>query len=710
MRFIADDRRTWSVYVALVALLTVVTFGSLTDLLLDTHEDEIFRDHLKADGLGYFFKSAAEKEFNSPGRPITEIARYLGYLAWGNNPGAFHLYCAAVHALASVLLALAARSLGAPLGLSLLGGLLFLMNVSHFRGVHYISGLDYPLAQVFSLGALLFFARYEVERHGVWLWGVGACLLLGTASHQAAVMVLPFLFYYSWSRGQRFAAALRPLVPIGLLLLLEIYLLLQITDREGVTTWVSLRQLAADSLTTTIPGMVRVLLWLTGRLFSTAHWFPLTVYEQQDWEIYFGGLVLAGLGYLLYRHRGLLADWALWIPLSLAPFIMISEQIHIHLVHGPSRHLYMASAGSSLLLAWGLQKIGQVLVRKFASGGYAFYGVVLLTLGVVSYAHLKKAESLSYYSIGRFYLLQGDFAVGISQLQRAIAEGADLIPLEDAYYRLCSVKLGTGDDGEQCLAEARLALPGSRRLRLMHSAFAGFSDDPERRRRGVEEMRATYAALEREKRFDAAAMTGAVYYNIGLYFSRTQDVQKSVGAYRQALAYDRAQPNALFNLAVIYNETGQSEKSIDILREARLLAPQNAAIHALLGEVLFAVGSVDAAIVAYQDALDLAKDDAAVYTNLGWALYTAGRVEEAIEHYLYALRGQSHGVALFNLGLAYLAQGDIGASQQTYARAVAEYGSEYGEAIGAVADLRALAAQGAYVDAAGVMLSMYWPQ
>ncbi len=29
MRFIADDRRTWSVYIAQVALLTVVTFGSL---------------------------------------------------------------------------------------------------------------------------------------------------------------------------------------------------------------------------------------------------------------------------------------------------------------------------------------------------------------------------------------------------------------------------------------------------------------------------------------------------------------------------------------------------------------------------------------------------------------------------------------------------------------------------------------------------------
>ncbi len=147
-----------------------------------------------------------------------------------------------------------------------------------------------------------------------------------------------------------------------------------------------------------------------------------------------------------------------------------------------------------------------------------------------------------------------------------------------------------------------------------------------------------------------------------------------------------------------------------MLREARLLAPQNAAIHALLAEVLFTAGSVDAAIVAYQDALDLAKDDAALHTNLGWALYTAERVEEAIEHYLQALRGQSYGVALFNLGLAYLAQGDIPASKQVYARAVAEYGPEYGEAIGAVADLRALAAHGTFVDAADAMLAMYWPQ
>ena len=347
-----DDRRIWTAYAALIALLTMLTFGSLGDLLLDTHEDEIFRDHVLADGLGYFFQSAAEKEFNSPGRPATEIARYLGYLIWGNDPGAFHLYCAGVHALASLLLAVAARSLGATLGVSLLGGLLFLLNVGHFRGVHYISGLDYPLAQVGSVAAAICYARYARERRTLWLVACGVCLVLGTASHQAAVMVLPFLWYWSWAQGRDAAAALKPL---GLILLLEVYLLLQITDREGATTWVSLRQLATDSPIATIPAMGRVLLWLAGRLFTTAHWLPLTVYEQQGWEIYFGGLVFAGLGILVWRRMDLPGIWAAWISLSLLPFIMVSEEI----LHGLGRIFAAAGVG----LAAGGRVAGRSLRR-----------------------------------------------------------------------------------------------------------------------------------------------------------------------------------------------------------------------------------------------------------------------------------------------------------------------------------------------------------
>ena len=671
-----DDRRIWTAYAALIALLTVLTFGSLGDLLLDTHEDEIFRDHELADGLGYFFQSAAEKEFNSPGRPATEIARYLGYLIWGNDPGAFHLYCAGVHALASLLLAVAARSLGATLGVSLLGGLLFLLNVGHFRGVHYISGLDYPLAQVGSVAAAICYARYARERRTLWLVACGVCLVLGTASHQAAVMVLPFLWYWSWAQGRDAAAALKPLVPLGLILLLEVYLLLQITDREGATTWVSLRQLATDSPIATIPAMGRVLLWLAGRLFTTAHWLPLTVYEQQGWEIYFGGLVFAGLGILVWRRMDLPGIWAAWISLSLLPFIMVSEEIHIHLVHGPSRHLYMASAGSSLLLAWGLQRVGGLLVGRCGAGGYLLYAAILLGLGATSYALLKKTEALSHYSIGRFYLLQGDYATGTAELERAIAVGGDIIPLEDAYYRLCVVKLGLGENIKADVQAARRARPESPRLGLIHHALVSVSGDPAARQQSADSVLAFHAALAEQERLDARAMVGAIYANIGLGADRAGQTARAVLAYGQALAFDESRTDLLFNL----------------------------------GSALYASGATAGAIRTYEAVLAREPDHGPARTNLGWALYADGRVDEAIEHYLVAVADSANGVALFNLGLAYLARGDWEAAVAAYARAVAEHGAAYGIEIGAVADLRARAAAEGADGSARALLAEYWSE
>lgn len=76
-----DDRRIWIACAALIALPTMLTFGSLNGLLLNTHEDEILCHHELADGLRYFFQSVAEKEFYSLGRPATEIVRYLSFLA-----------------------------------------------------------------------------------------------------------------------------------------------------------------------------------------------------------------------------------------------------------------------------------------------------------------------------------------------------------------------------------------------------------------------------------------------------------------------------------------------------------------------------------------------------------------------------------------------------------------------------------------------------
>ena len=42
----------------------------------------------------------------------------------------------------------------------------------------------------------------RAARRALWRAACGVCLVLGTASHQAAVMVVPFLWYWSWGRGR----------------------------------------------------------------------------------------------------------------------------------------------------------------------------------------------------------------------------------------------------------------------------------------------------------------------------------------------------------------------------------------------------------------------------------------------------------------------------------------------------------------------------
>lgn len=100
--------------------------------------------------------------------------------------------------------------------------------------------------------------------------------------------------------------------------------------------------------------MVRVLWWFCGRLLTTAHWLPLPIYLQQTWELYLGAVVFALLFWLIWRHKDPLRAAALATLIGLFPFLLLTEATILGLPAGPSRYLYLASTGFSLLIAWGL--------------------------------------------------------------------------------------------------------------------------------------------------------------------------------------------------------------------------------------------------------------------------------------------------------------------------------------------------------------------
>ena len=88
----------WLVYTGLPCLTAWFCFGNLHTHLLDTHDAETFRDHLRIEqDLLFFF---GEKE-QASGRPFAEAVKYLTFLIFGTDPAAFHLLVVAMHTLAA---------------------------------------------------------------------------------------------------------------------------------------------------------------------------------------------------------------------------------------------------------------------------------------------------------------------------------------------------------------------------------------------------------------------------------------------------------------------------------------------------------------------------------------------------------------------------------------------------------------------------------
>ena len=105
-----ETRPVWAIYALVLALVAGFFFADLRHFLQRTDDADVFRAHEAIRGDFSFFLSP-EKPMAS-GRIVDEFALYLVYLFCGNDPGAFHLLAAIVHAMASFALAFAFRRFG----------------------------------------------------------------------------------------------------------------------------------------------------------------------------------------------------------------------------------------------------------------------------------------------------------------------------------------------------------------------------------------------------------------------------------------------------------------------------------------------------------------------------------------------------------------------------------------------------------------------
>ena len=535
-------RPIWPAYALGLCLIAALCFGNLHTHLLDTHDADSFSDHLQIQQDGTFFFSPDKAQ--ASGRPVAEAVKYLVFLICGNDPAAFHLFSVAVHALASLLLARTVWRHAGQLILAGLAGVLFVVNVTHFQAVHHISAIDYPLALCFGLGALLVLERPAA---------VAALLVLGILSHPSIAVAWLLAAYMHWRRDD-LTTALRALWPSGLATAVAVALSLHLAA-ASTSTWQSIDEYGAQSAAGLVPGMLRVLLWFCSRLLTTAHWLPLPIYVQQTWELAVGAGLVGLLLWLVWRRKEPLATAALATLLGLLPYLLLTEATVLDLPAGPSRYLYLASAGSSLLLAWSLDWIR----RRVHS--YAAVALLLATLAS-SYHSLARAEAISLYTSGRSYSAGREYATAREQFRRALVQGPETLPATDIYTRLCLLLMDSEEDHAAVLAEGLAAHPDSKRLRLLQLATVAADPTDENREKAM------HSVLDlRHTAPPDAELVAKALHNIGagrLHYK--DDPGPAIHAYRQVLRIDRDRFKTLKDLTFAHWQ--RAAQLIDLMAAA----------------------------------------------------------------------------------------------------------------------------------------------
>ena len=619
MFLLRESRSTWFLYALLLAILTLISFGSLREHPFATDDFDYLSD---AAAVRQDLSRLLSADQALPGRPVVSLLFLLANALWGTSPAPYHLLLVGLHLAASLMLAFSFRRLGANLELSLLGGLLFSINVAHFRAVQWISCLAYPLVLLFGLATVLLFARFLDCGRRRWLAAAVALITLAIFTHAAAISAALFCAYLAWRRGlhaRAVALSAGPLCAVAAL---------------GTGLMHLLYPHAPQSKTLLVaPGPMLLLGNLfdaLSRCFTAAHW--LFSYETASWEWLTGLLIGAGFVLLLSRRLFPAADWAVWSVLALLPFIVREE-------HDLSRYLYLATAGTSFLLAWLLHALMVRLERWLApSIGRLVGGAALVGLIAASFIYLQRAEAISFYCAGRSYAVRGDQQTSLELLKRAIARDPQQIP-QDAYLRLAVAGFLFGESSQEILTTALAAHHNSPELRMLLGAAAFLGQDAQRRQQGDQQVHAALArAADPDQLRNHAALA---FHHIGLYHNTSGRSTLAIPAFKRAIKLQPDYAPALAGLGQAYATQKQTQKALAAYRIAVQLRPDLAKAQHELALLLLEQDDYPGATTALEHAVASDPTSSSSWYMLAQMRRVSGDLDAAYQATLRALAGDS---------------------------------------------------------------------
>ncbi|MCZ6635159.1 MAG: tetratricopeptide repeat protein [bacterium] len=620
------NSRTCTAYTLLLIVLTGLTFGNTPDLLLDADDHEYFDTASKSlQNPSRIF--SPDRHPTTIGRPVIDLVFLLDYFFFEKNPTPYHIQVVAAHLFAALLLAWTSQCLGANATQAFLTGLLFLLNVTHFRGVHWIASIGYPLSLIFSLSTLICHHTWQQTPRLLLRIGTLVFLSLAIWTHPSAASVLLFLVYLSWRKNSaplQVAIQTWPLFGITFFCVGLVYLLYpQSTQVPAVMS-------SMDPF-----RILKMLLWYLSRLLTAANWLFVDLRDDpKTWELAVGVLVLLGLFFLSRSKQHLLSAFALWTVITILPFINTDPGFR-WTPAGPSRHLYFASAGSSFILARGLLELCNRVGALSRQTGQGLCLVLTLALLASSIWALKRTEAISYYASGRGYIARSDMETGILQYDRAIRRDPRLTP-PDTYVRIVLALFGRNRSPQSYIETGQHLYPDLAELKLFRGIWESQHADPEIQKRAEQHIRETFEQVENQDYLNRNAATA--FYNLATHYYRQDDEVKASALYVRALEF-----HPRYLLALLY--LGKSQLNLNRFSEALKafegvvkLDPNHTHAIENIGFTRFQQGNLSEAQAAYEHAVQLDPQNPQTLFKLATILNAQRKIEPAIRAYQATLQ------------------------------------------------------------------------
>ncbi len=134
-----------------------------------------------------------------------------------------------------------------------------------------------------------------------------------------------------------------------------------------------------------------------------------------------------------------------------------------------------------------------------------------------------------------------------------------------------------------------------------------------------------------------------------------QDPERAEAAYRQALALNPSNAQAMFSLAAVLAERGRAEEAVDWFRATLKVDPDSFESHLALGMQLMNLGRCGEAVTALEEAVHRRPEYSPARCYLGMAFQSQGRFELALAQYTCALEHDPDSAPALSLAAYVLA-------------------------------------------------------